>query len=377
MAVQCSTTGRHLRHLLRRPRCICSSAISPRFLTTGAAADAHEAADQMLRTFEGKTATRRQMIDGNQLQKLCITLGRKHLWPDLDVSTGTAPPRGTPLPPGYHLVYFTPSDLEGALGADGSDRTFNAPAPFTRRMWAGGRMRWFHEARLRVGEEVEERTKLVGATAKKSRDGSEMILVEVEKEFWGERGLSLVDQRSWIFRPEALPAAATTTRHDTRSNQPHAALTHGKSEVRDLRPQSTYSNAAAEGAFPERHLSWSPVALFRFSALTFNAHMIHYNESWTRSVEGHPNVVVHGPLNLITMMDYWRDVHGEGGRLHAKQVAYRALSPIYAGESYKISSSTSSDGGDGSSRNSEHPRHELLVKKGQTICMRGEILGHR
>lgn len=62
-------------------------------------------------------------------------------------------------------------------------------------------MSWTQGLPLRVGEEVEERTRLVGATAKKSRDGSEMVLVEVDKEFWGPEGLALVDRRSWVFRP--------------------------------------------------------------------------------------------------------------------------------------------------------------------------------
>jgi hydroxyacyl-ACP dehydratase HTD2-like protein with hotdog domain len=163
---------------------------SKRRLTTSAA----DAADQLLRNFAGKTTTRRQILDGNQLQKLSLTLGRAHLHPGLDVSED-APPPGTPLPPGYHLAYFTPVGTEAELGPDGTDRTFNAPAPFTRRMWAGGRMKWNADCQLRVGEAAEERTRLLSAVPKKSRDGNEMVLVDVEKQFWGEKGLALVDQR--------------------------------------------------------------------------------------------------------------------------------------------------------------------------------------
>lgn len=169
-------------------------------------ATAAEAASQMLRTFEGQTKTLRQTLDAHQLQKLSLTLARPHLHPGLDVTTHPPPP-GTPLPPGYHLVYFLPTALESALGADGTDTTFNAAAPFSRRMWAGGRLRWTAGLPLRVGEEVEERTRLVGAQAKRSRaSGAEMVVVEVEKEFWGPRGLALVDRRSWVFRPP--PGAA-------------------------------------------------------------------------------------------------------------------------------------------------------------------------
>lgn len=154
----------------------------------------------MLHAFEGQTRALRQTLDAHQLQKLSLTLNRTHLHPGLDVSA-RPPPDGTPLPPGYHLVYFAPAPVEDGLGADGTDAAFNAPAPFSRRMWAGGRMTWSKGLPLRVGEEVEERTSFLGAAAKESRDGTEMVLVDVAKEFWGRDGLALVDRRSWIFRP--------------------------------------------------------------------------------------------------------------------------------------------------------------------------------
>ncbi len=172
---------------------------------------AQDAADQMMSIFGGKSMTRRQLIDANQLQKLALTLGRPHIGEGIDVSENS-PPDGTPVPQGYHLVYFTPNGLESELGKDGTDRTFNAPSPFTRRMWAGGVMKWptaaaggdkgEQSAVLRVGDVAEERTKLLSAVPKKSRSGDEFVLVEVEKEFWTPRGLALVDQRSWVFRPQ-------------------------------------------------------------------------------------------------------------------------------------------------------------------------------
>lgn len=160
------------------------------------ATTAADAAQQLMQTFSNRTITQRQLLDGNQLQKLSLTLGRRELYPGLDISR-EPPPVGTPLPPGYHLVYFTPGGVETELGPDGTDRTFNSPAPYTRRMWAGGKMRWEggRKSQLRVGEVAEERTKLLSATPKRSRDGGEMVLVEVEKEFWGPDGLALVDQR--------------------------------------------------------------------------------------------------------------------------------------------------------------------------------------
>ncbi|KAK8117867.1 uncharacterized protein PG998_006148, partial [Apiospora kogelbergensis] len=308
---------------------------------------ARDAAEQMMRRFANHVTVRRQVLDGNQLQKLSLTLGRPHLHPGLDV-TESPPPDGTPLPPGYHLVYFTPGGLESELGSDGTDMAFNAPAPFTRRMWAGGRMTWKTPAQLLVGAQAEERTRLLSATPKKSRNGGEMVLVEVEKELWGPDGLALVDQRSWIFRPE-VPAA-------------HASATWSVQDT-TVRGPSTVEDVDAGYGYPYRRLRWSPVGLFRFSALTFNGHKIHYDGSWTRDVENHPGCVVHGPLNLISMLDYWRDVCGEnpvGG------IRYRAIAPIYAGEMYQISAQDPIESADEKS-------WDILVQKGDEFCMKGTI----
>ena len=134
--------------------------------------------------------------------------------------------------------------------------------------------------------------------------------------------------RSWIFRREIDPATIAPSAYSS-SGPP----SYHKSALRDIH---------SGGAFPERRLSWSPVALFRFSALTFNAHMIHYSNPWTRAVEGHPTVVVHGPLNLVCALDFCRD---HAPQSPAEQITYRATAPIYAGEEYTIAAAdTTSDG---------------------------------
>ncbi|KUI60017.1 Mesaconyl-C(4)-CoA hydratase [Cytospora mali] len=312
---------------------------------------ATDAAQQMQRTFKNQTKTYRQTLDGHQLQKLSLTLNRPHLYPGLDI-TSTPPPIGTPLPPGYHLVYFAPAAVEANLAADGTDRTFNAPAPFTRRMWAGGRMRWTPGVALRVGETVEERTRLVGATAKRSRDGGEMVLVDVEKEFWGSEGLALVDRRSWVFRPPVRRTEMPLVKDAAEAGRIVEDGGGRRSSVEDVK--------GVDDA--ERRFNWTPVALFRFSALTFNAHMIHYSESWTRDMEGHPDVVVHGPLNLICMMDYFRDVHGK----EAREISYRALSPLYAGDEYSIRAAFTEDAEEGKA-------WDIVVAKGAKVCMKGTV----
>ena len=96
----------------------------------------------------------------------------------------------------------------------------------------------------------------------------------------------------------------------------------------------------AEKPLPEgtatRDFNQTEVSLFRFSALTFNGHKIHYSKEWCQDVEGHRDCVVHGPLNLINMLDLWRDTRNQNGESVPKSITYRAMSPLYVGEPYRI-----------------------------------------
>ncbi|GAM38534.1 Fat1 homolog [Talaromyces pinophilus] len=289
--------------------------------------------------------TRTQLLDANQLHLLTLTLNRPHLYP-----SATTPKDGTPLPPGYHLVYFTPLFLESELGADGTDTSYNPSAPFTRRMWAGGEVRWpRNEAGkpnlLRVGQTVTETTRVISAEPKVVRKtGEEMIVVGVEKRFENEDGVAVVDRRNWVFR-EALPYPPQTpiTTADKKDDIPYP-IAHSNPPSN---PQQIINEA--EGTY-RRPLRQTPVSLFRFSALTFNPHKIHYSVPWSRDVEGHRNIVVHGPLNLINMLDFWRDIqyskldkHGQGLKAGGEEelivpesIAYRATNPLYADEDYEI-----------------------------------------
>ena len=169
--------------------------ISPRLFSTAKPGLSHEVASEFLsRSHQRGPLVQKQTLDGNQLQRLGQSLGRKELFQGVPVA-GKPPANGTALPPGYHLVYFTPSAFESELGKDGSDRTFNPPPPFTRRMWAGGDMVWSRDNLLRVGEVVTETTTVVKAEPKRTRDGADMIVVGVEKRFENEAGTALLDKR--------------------------------------------------------------------------------------------------------------------------------------------------------------------------------------
>lgn len=92
--------------------------------------------------------------------------------------------------------------------------------------------------------------------------------------------------------------------------------------------------------------------------------MIHYNQAWTQNVEGHRGEVVHGPLNLINLLDYWRDIHGNGNT--PRDITYRALSPLYAGQAYNIRTEAVKDIGNGKT-------WDILVERDGKTCMKSEI----
>lgn len=298
------------------------SQISRRLLSTTASrpSSAAEACTEIFERFGNKpVSVRKQLLDANQIQLLSLTLGRPNLHRGFSVEQD-APVDGTPIPPGYHLVYFTPSILEQDLGRDGTDRTVNPLAPFTRRMWAGGELRWSQDPSqlLRVGQVVQETTRLLSAEPKKLKSGAEMLVVGVEKTYETSKGVALVDNRNWVFQKEIT------------TPQPPVPQPESK-------------------PFPEgehtRDFKQTDVTLFRFSALTFNAHKIHYSPEWCREVEGHRNSVVHGPLNLINILDFWRDTaKGTAEGVVPKSIAYRAMSPLYVNEPYRLIIGPQADG---------------------------------
>lgn len=167
---------------------------------------ASEAAQEILQRFGQKPiSVREQTLDPNQLRQLSFTLNRPQIHASRASSTSDGQPLdGTPIPPGYHLVYFTPQFLEQDLGKDGTDKTVNPLPPFSRRMWAGGELEWSQDpsSLLRVGQTVKEVTRITSAEPKQLKSGGSMILAGLEKTFETEKGVALTDRRNWVFQTE-------------------------------------------------------------------------------------------------------------------------------------------------------------------------------
>jgi hydroxyacyl-ACP dehydratase HTD2-like protein with hotdog domain len=191
---------------IRKPRHTFSTSSS--VYSNDATTSAASIASEFLSRFQSQgPQVRTQVLDANQLQLLSLTLNRPTLYPESPhLSSASPPPPGTPIPPGHHLIYFTPAFLESELGADGTDTSYNPFPPFTRRMWAGGEVSWRRRGDnngkpnlLRVGQTVSETTKVLSAEPKVVRKtGEAMIVVGVEKTLANEEGVAVVDRR-WVL----------------------------------------------------------------------------------------------------------------------------------------------------------------------------------
>jgi 3-methylfumaryl-CoA hydratase len=205
---------------------------------------------------------------------------------------------GDALPPAWLACYFLPRVPADALRPDGSPHdTGVVPAlPLPRRMFAGERVR-FHRP-LRIGESLRRETELADLSMKSGGTGT-LVFATVVSRVFGADGLAVEDERRTVFREEV------------------------KSGERNQAPRREPAPADVPW---RRTITPDPVLLFRFSALTFNSHRIHYDLKWAMEVEGYPGLVVHGPLTTTLLIDFARD-HNRERRI----VGYRtqARAPLF------------------------------------------------
>ncbi|KAJ3256125.1 hypothetical protein HK103_005694 [Boothiomyces macroporosus] len=175
---------------------------------------------------------------------------------------------GEPIKPCRHLALFPSRIPEPLLASDGYDNNWCPPEPFTKRMWGGGRLE-FTKNKLRIGQTVEMNTRLASIDFKEgSRGGS--VFTQMVKEVTNENGLSMVENRTLVYLEKPVSGSRIVKR--------------------GLSPDFT------ETVKP------TPISLFRFSALTFNSHMIHYDKDYA-NFEGYPSTLVHGPFSLTLLID--------------------------------------------------------------------------
>lgn len=256
-----------------------------------------------LQTWQGRTETLHDQITVAPLRALSATLDRDD----------PAPAAGTVLPPLWHWLYFLPTYRQSEIGQDGHPQRggFLPPVPLPRRMWAGSRLAWSSENPLRVGDTVERLSRIASVQHKHGRSG-DLVFVQVEHELRNARGLALAEVHDIVYRDAPRPG--------------------------DPVPEPT---AAETGAAWQRELTPDDVLLFRYSALTFNGHRIHYDRRYVTETEGYPGLVVHGPLIATLLMDLLRR-HLPTATVRAFH--FKALRPSFDGRALRLNGQPSPDG---------------------------------
>lgn len=241
--------------------------------------------------------------------------------------TVASPPRT--LPQGHHLVYFPIQLPPSALVPDGADPGHSPGAPFTRRVWAGGELTFgARAAEMRLdGRAVVCREK-VEDVGLRGKDGDEKVFVDV----WRRYGLGHEDVESrpeWEIE-ERRTLVFMREQETSRSAGPSRQIKypHPPSHSVSLTPSTTH--------------------LFHFSALSFNAHAIHFDPLYARDVDGHRALLVHGPLTLALMLRVLADHLGEG--LYVRRFTYRNHAPLYVNERMTVSLRQVSGNGDTAGR---------------------------
>ncbi|SMH30009.1 3-methylfumaryl-CoA hydratase [Azospirillum lipoferum] len=202
------------------------------------------------------------------------------------------------VPPLGHWLYFLPRAPQHAIAEDGHPRKggFLPPVPLPRRMWAGGDLRFL--APIPVGASLRRTSTIESVEHKAGRSG-DMVFVKVLHEIATEAGVAVRERHDIAYREAAKPGEAVP---------PPAAA--------EAMPAPDWS----------RTVTPDPVLLFRYSALTFNGHRIHYDRPYCREVEGYPGLIVHGPLTATLLMDLF--LRNAGGRRPAG-FRFRARRPLF------------------------------------------------
>ncbi len=256
-----------------------------------------------LKEWIGKTETVVDVVTAFPYAALSATLDR----------TAERPPAGTVLPALWHWLYFLPLYKQSDVGSDGHAKRggFLPPVPLPRRMWAGSQFE-FH-APLRIGDTLERTSTIEDVTEKSGRTGP-LVFVKVRHEIRrnGESGIATTEFHDIVYREAAKPGDVAPP--------PKAAPTSAPWEKK-----------------------WIPddVLLFRYSALTFNGHRIHYDRRYVTEVEGYPGLIVHGPLIATLLLDLLRH------RLPQAQVAryeFRAIRPTFDINSFCVCGEPGADG---------------------------------
>ncbi len=234
-----------------------------------------------LKPWLGRTETREDVLTPALIDKFRATFG-PHLWDGAD-----------DVPLGIHWCLTLDAVPNASLSQDGHAARggFLPPVPLPARMWAGGDVT--HIAPLSIGETIPRRSTIADIAAKQGRSGA-LVFVTIEHEYSSGSRLCIREQQSIVYRDITRPQPAKRTRVEPDPSTLKSTLT------------------------PD------PVLLFRYSALTFNAHRIHYDHIYATETEAYPGLVVHGPLQATLLLNLAASALQDSPR----RFAFRGLAPL-------------------------------------------------
>ena len=241
-----------------------------------------------LQSWVGRTETLHDNVTAAPLRALSATLDRED----------AEPVPGTAVPPLWHWLYFLPQPRRSEIGSDGHAKRggFLPPAPLPRRMWAGGRLQWHQENPLVVGDVVKRSSRIESVKHKTGRSG-DLLFVLVNHQIHNAAGLALSEEHDIVYRADPQPGDPVPL------------------------PQPAAKDAAwTIAVVPD------DVLLFRYSALTFNGHRIHYDRRYVTEVEGYPGLIVHGPLIATLLLDLLRKNLPDA---RIERLEFRAVRPVF------------------------------------------------
>jgi 3-methylfumaryl-CoA hydratase len=249
----------------------------------------------------GREEDSSERIAGSAVKAMAATL-------DLE----RAPSAGEPLPPGWQWLFFNPAVRRSGLGTDGHPRRggFLPPIELPRRMWAGSRIRYL--APVPVEAQATRRSRILKIENKAGKRGS-LAFVTVQHTISCDGTPCISEEQDIVYREATPPGAVSVPTPQRYDGVPQWS--------RSVEPDTTL--------------------LFRYSALTFNGHRIHYDRTYARDEEGYPYLVVHGPLTA-TLLQQFALEQGAGRPL--VRFDFRGVTPLFVGRAFQLEGRQAEDG---------------------------------
>lgn len=254
----------------------------------------------MFEEWIGRTETATQVAERWPVMGLCAALDKN-----------MAPDQGQALPLGSHWLYFGPMVPQSRIGPDGHPYRgeFLPPLPQPRRMWAASDIVFSGE--IRIGDVVTKTSRIADFSSKGGKTGV-LVFLRIEHSYVVNGAERLLETQTVVFRDHPSPSETPAP-----------------------------SKPAPENPAWSRRIDPDPVLLFRYSAVTFNAHRIHYDQPYVTGEEGYPGIIVQGQLTATLLLDQFMAQHPD--RI-IKTFNFRAVKPLFSGQPFFVEGAAESTG---------------------------------